>query len=99
MPFEVGNAHGAKARRVERMLERALAQDDGRRLRQGCEAILNLFAQGERWACEFVRDTLDGKPTQRVDVEANVTMSSIGVLAGAIESTILEGQAAASDEE
>jgi hypothetical protein len=68
MPFQEGNTLGAKSRRVERMLERAVLQDDEKRLRQGVEKVLDLFAEGERWAVEFVRDTLDGKPKQAVDV-------------------------------
>lgn len=74
MPFEPGNNHGAKARRIERMLERAIVQEDGRRLREGVERVLDMFAAGDKWAIEFVTEQLDGKkPTQlNVSVEHSV---------------------------
>lgn len=28
--------------------------------------MLDLAAEGERWACEMLRDTLDGKPAQAI---------------------------------
>ena len=67
MAAPIGNNYAAKGRRVEKMIERALEQEDSRRLRQGVEALLDKVAEGERWALEFVRDSLDGKPTQRVE--------------------------------
>lgn len=80
MPFQPGNTLGSKSRRVEKMLSRALDQDDDRRLRQGVEKLLDLFAEGERWAMEYVRDTLDGKPKQSVAMEVDMKMSEIGAL-------------------
>jgi hypothetical protein len=68
MPFEKGNQDAAKGRKVEKMIERALTQEDDKRLRQGVEALLNKVAEGERWALEFVADRLDGKPKQAVDL-------------------------------
>lgn len=66
MAFEAGNQAAAKGRKVERMIERALVQEDDKRLREGVEQLLDNVAKGERWALEFVRDTIDGKPTQKV---------------------------------
>jgi hypothetical protein len=66
--FLPGNQVAAKGRRVEKMIERALLQEDDRRLREGIEKLLDEVAKGERWALEFVRDSLDGKPRQAVDV-------------------------------
>ena len=68
MPFEAGNKAAAKGRKVERMISRALLQEDDKRLRLGIESLLDKVAEGERWALEFVRDTLDGKPKQQVDL-------------------------------
>jgi len=68
MAFEVGNKLAAKGRKVEKMIERALLQEDDKRLRQGIECLLDKVAEGERWALEFVRDTLDGKPKQQLDL-------------------------------
>lgn len=64
--FEEGNQAAAKGRKVEKMLERILLQDDDKRLRQGLETVMDKFAEGERWAVEFVTDRLDGKATQKV---------------------------------
>ena len=37
-------------------------------LRKMAVTIMDLAEGGERWAAEYVRDTLDGKPAQRVEV-------------------------------
>jgi hypothetical protein len=63
-----GNEFAAKGRKVEKMIERALLQEDDKRLRLGVEALLDNVAAGERWALEFVRDSIDGKPKQQVDL-------------------------------
>ena len=68
MAAEKGNDYAAKGRKVEKMLERALLQEDDRRLRLGIENVLNKLADGERWALEFVTDRLDGKARQAVDI-------------------------------
>jgi len=82
MPFQPGNKLSAKGRRVERILERACAQDDDKRIREGVEKVLDLFAQGDKWAVEFVTDRLDGKARQSMDVTARVGLIEMGVLAG-----------------
>lgn len=66
--FEEGNKAAAKGRRVEKLIERALLQEDDKRLREGVEKLLDSVSKGERWALEFVTDRLDGKPRQAVDV-------------------------------
>lgn len=66
--FEEGNQAAAKGRRVEKLIERALLQEDDRRLREGVEKLLDAVSEGERWALEFVTDRLDGKARQVVDV-------------------------------
>ena len=66
-PGETGNPNGAKKhKRFLGALERALAQDDGKRLREAVEALLDHAAQGEYWAINMLRDTLDGKPMQQI---------------------------------
>ena len=62
MPFQKGNQHAAKDKLFARTLKRAIDADDGKRIRAAAEKILDLAEQGERWACEFIRDTLDGRP-------------------------------------
>lgn len=66
--FEEGNKAAAKGRRVEKLIERALKQEDDKRLREGVEKLLDAVSEGERWALEFITDRLDGKPRQAVDV-------------------------------
>lgn len=68
MAAEIGNDYAAKGRRVEKLIERALKQEDDLRLRAGVEKLLDAVSEGERWALEFVTDRLDGKARQAVDV-------------------------------
>ena len=65
-PF--GNTNGRKGKVIEHQLRQAAAGDDYKRVRQGCEKMLNLYAKGDPFAVTWVRDTLDGRPTQRLDV-------------------------------
>jgi hypothetical protein len=66
MPFEVGNKHGAKRREFEQAIRRALASEDGHKLRRIADAVVELATAGERWAVEMLRDTLDGRPAQQI---------------------------------
>jgi len=63
------NDNAGKRRLFERTVLRALTQDDGVRLRAAAERLLDLAASGERWAVECLRDTLDGKPKQAIDID------------------------------
>lgn len=69
MPFEKGNTHGSKGRLFDGALRRAIAQDDGKRLRAAAEQLLNAAAEGEPWAINTLADRLDGKAPQSVSVE------------------------------
>lgn len=75
MPFEPGksgNPNGtAGPKRFHAALERALAQDDGKRLRAAVEKMLDAAAAGEQWAINFLAERLDGKATQTVNVIRN----------------------------
>ena len=71
MPFEKGNNLGANAKRVQSLLERIVTQDDGAKLRAGLDKVMELFADGDKWAIEYVTDRLDGKATQTTNV--NIT--------------------------
>lgn len=67
-----GNPLGkAKLRRVQRALDMTLCErgPNDLALRQIMSKIVDMAIEGERWACEYVRDTLDGKPTQAVEVD------------------------------
>ncbi len=66
---ESGNPEGAKKRfAFLRTLDRAIAQDDGKRLRGAVEKLLDLAESGEQWAVQMLADRLDGKPAQAVAV-------------------------------
>lgn len=65
--FLPGNQVAAKTRAIADLIWRAHVQNDGKRARQMAESIWDLAASGERWACEFIRDTLDGKPRQQLE--------------------------------
>lgn len=73
MPFQPGNKLGEKSRELEKIMRRACEQEEYKRVRMACEKMLDLAAQGSLDALEFVRDTIDGKPTQAVDVNKTVS--------------------------
>ena len=72
MPFEPGNnANPDGAKRPMAFLgalNRALAQGDGKKLRQAAEQLLTQAANGEPWAIKELADRLDGKAGQSVAV-------------------------------
>jgi hypothetical protein len=68
MGAPVGNQNAAKSRAFYGALQRAIAQDDGKRLRDAAEKLLDLAAQGEAWAVKELADRLDGKSAQSVTV-------------------------------
>lgn len=72
MPFQPGNKHGQKSKAFDSALRRAIAQDDGQRLRLAAEALLNAAADGQPWAIDKLADRLDGKPGQSVDVTQTI---------------------------
>ena len=68
MPFEKGNQLAVNGKRVQTLLERLVTQDNAVQLRKGLEKVLEMFADGDRWAIEYVTDRLDGKATQTTNV-------------------------------
>ena len=56
---------------VTDLLRRIVVQDETDRLRKGLERVLTQAATGERWAVEFIRYTLDGKPRQSMAIGAD----------------------------
>ena len=70
MPWEKGQS-GNEAGSSERQkfggaLSRAIAQDDGKRLRQAAEQLLDQAADGQSWAIKELADRLDGKSAQAI---------------------------------
>ena len=75
MPFSPGQSGNPEGRRVEggfgkfrQTLDRAIAQDDAKRLRQCAETLLDLAAGGDLQAIGMLADRLDGKPRQQTEI-------------------------------
>lgn len=66
MAAPIGNQNAAKSRVFSDALRRAIAQDDGKRLRDAAEKLLDLAAVGEQWAVKELFDRLEGKAAQSV---------------------------------
>lgn len=60
----IGNKNAQKGQMWNDSLRKAIAQDDGRRLRASVEQLLNLASNGEPWAIKELADRLDGRPNQ-----------------------------------
>lgn len=75
MPFEKGNKHAAGhgPKLFHAALQRAIKQDDGQRIREAAEKLLDLAAAGEAWALRELADRLDGKAHQSTSVNVNRT--------------------------
>lgn len=71
MAFQKGHKFSAKAMLFDGALKRAIAQDDGKRLREAAEQLLTLAAEGEQWAIKELADRLDGKAAQAIEVNDN----------------------------
>ncbi len=85
MPFKPGVSGNPKGKagpkRFHDALERAMVQDDGKRLRKAVESLLDLAAEGVPWAIQFLCERLDGKATQTIQVLKNERELSDGELA------------------
>lgn len=84
MAFQKGNTLGAKSKLFDGALKRAIAQDNGERLRQAAEALLSEAAAGKPWAIAQLADRLDGKADQTVTVNRNAKEMSLAELAAEI---------------
>jgi len=68
-PGESGNPSGTSpAKPFLDALNRAIAQDNGKRLRNAAEKLLTAADAGEPWALQMVADRLDGKPKQQTEL-------------------------------
>lgn len=66
MAAPYGNQNAAKGRKVEEMLKRIAIQEDWVRLRLALEKLWDKAAEGDMWALQFIRDSLDGRPAQQI---------------------------------
>lgn len=85
MGAPIGNQNAAKSRVFSDAVRRAIAQDDGKRIRAAAERLLDLAEAGEAWAVKELFDRLEGKAPQAVtlggDAE-NPINASIRVILG-----------------
>jgi len=65
---KVTNSASWRWRHVDGILRRACIQEDWRRVKLGIEAVLNMAAQGDKWAITFIAERLDGKPRQQLEL-------------------------------
>ena len=89
----VGNRNAAKGAQLTAMLSAALDANDKQRLRQGVDNVTKAFAEGERWAVEFVFDRIEGKAVARTELtgtDGSPLPLSIGVSFVEPTSTISE---------
>ena len=64
-----GNPEGRpESRPFLGVLRRAIAQNDGVKLRECAEKLLDLASKGEPWAVQMLADRLDGKACQQIDM-------------------------------
>lgn len=67
-----GNPEGpVKQKRFYAALDRAIAQEDGKKLRDAADKLLDNAAAGEPWAIQMLADRLDGKPAQQVQLQGD----------------------------
>lgn len=75
-----GNDNATKSKPWRAALDRALAQDDGKKLRSAAEKLLSAASNGEGWAIKELGDRLDGKSVQeiagKVDAVLEVTVKN-----------------------
>ena len=67
----IGNRNAQKGRMWNDALRKAIAQDDGKRLRDSIEKLLTLASNGEPWAIKELADRLDGRPKQTNVLESS----------------------------
>jgi hypothetical protein len=72
MPFQPGQSGNPSGKVASKpyfdALNKAIAQDDGKRLRACAEKLLDLAADGVPWAVQLLADRLDGKPKVQAEL-------------------------------
>lgn len=70
------NAYITDALTIEMKAREMEANGDKRGVRKMAEKVWDLAEGGERWAVEFIRDTVDGKPAQAIDISGALDTAS-----------------------
>lgn len=84
MAAPIGNKNAAKGRLFEQALMREIKQrditaGDGETLRQIAAKWVDAALRGDIPTGEKIRDTIDGKPQQRIDIEQRTTLEHVGL--------------------
>ncbi len=67
-PGVSGNPGGRREQKFRNALDRAIAQDDGHRLRMAAEKLLDMASEGIAWAIGMLADRVDGKADQNINL-------------------------------
>ena len=70
----IGNDNATKSKPWRNALDRAIKQDDGKRLRAAAEKLLDEAAKGEAWAVKELGDRIDGKSVQPIEGSVDATL-------------------------
>jgi len=71
----LGNKNNTKNKPFAEAINRALAQDDGKRLRSIAEALLTKAADGDISAIKEFADRVDGKVIQQIEGDIDHTLT------------------------
>lgn len=66
-----GNDNARRGKLWNDALRKAIASDDGLRLRKAAEKLLDEAAEGKPWAVREIADRLDGKAFQSVELSGD----------------------------
>lgn len=73
VPAPLGNTNASKENRLfGDALRRAIAQENGKRVRESVEQLLDKAAKGDLPSIQTLADRLDGKPPQAIDMKAEL---------------------------
>ncbi len=67
----INNSNAAKGFQLTSMLIKALEDNNKSKLRDGIDKVSSAFADGERWAIEFVFDRAEGKAAQAMTLKGD----------------------------
>lgn len=74
----IGNKNACKGKVWADALHRAIAQDQGKRVRLAAEKLLDEAARGQQWAIKELGDRLDGRPKQETSVDTQISSGQSG---------------------
>ncbi len=76
----IGNKNACKSKVWSDALHRAIAQDQGKRVRLAAEKLLDEASMGRQWAIRELADRLDGRPRQETALDAQIASGQAGFI-------------------